>query len=188
MWSPKTKAAWIFMNVVIWRKKYIWDTYSTYCSALVLEMMPHDLKVSAEFFEKNPCRIYGWKKMASWLMCNTFIKTSIYLAYGLFTWSGTKNSRKFCEIFAKYSRKICEKFVKNSWKICKKFAKNLRKIKIHTKFAKNSWKIREFWANFDFSQIFCKFFTNFSQIFRKYFANISRIFREFFVPDHVKSL
>ena len=89
-------------------------------------------------------------------------------------------AQKIRENFAKYLRNIREKFAKNSWKICKKFAKNLRKIKIHAKFAKNSWKIREFWVNFDFSQIFCKFFTNFSQIFRKYFANISQIFREFF--------
>ena len=89
---------------------------------------------------------------------------------GLFMWSVTKNLWNIREIL---------------WKICKIFVKNSRKIRKNRKkltFANFSAFFHEceYFANFNFSRIFCEFFANFSRIFREYFTNISQIFRKFF--------
>ena len=58
--------------------------------------------------------------------------------YGLFTWSGPKNSRNIREKYAKNLRNIREKYAKNLRKICEKIAKKSQKIKIREKFVKKS--------------------------------------------------
>ena len=98
----------------------------------------------------------------------------------LLTDSSRGLAQKIRKKFTKNSRNICEIFAKNLRKIREKFAKNLRKIKIRSKLSNFSRIFREFCVNFDFSRIFCKFFTNFSRIFCKFFANFSQIFREIF--------
>ena len=50
--------------------------------------------------------------------------------YGLFTWSGAKNSRNIREKYANNLRNIREKYAKNLRKICEKIAKKSQKIKI----------------------------------------------------------
>ena len=86
-------------------------------------------------------------------------------AYGLFTWSVTKNSRNIRKKFAKNLRNIREKFVKNSQKIREKLT-----------FVNFSGFFHEFFANISQILIFCEYFANISRIFREYFANFSQIF------------